>query len=305
MLKYIIRGLLGAIPVFIGVATIAFFLTHLSGDPVMLMVSMDTPPEQIVQIRHQMSFDLPLVIQFKNYIMDLLRLDLGISIRYQEPVIKLILERFPATLQLATASLLLALIIGIPAGIISAVKKNSISDYLVSVFSLFGQSAAPFWFGLMLMLVFSVKLNWLPSSGKGSLEQLIMPTLTLGLYFTASITRLTRSGMLEILQSDYIRTARAKGLSEKTVIYKHALKNSLIPVVTMIGIQFGVLLGGAVVTETVFAWPGLGRMIIQAIYNRDYPLVQGAMLFIATGFVIINIAVDIIYRFLDPRIKQS
>jgi peptide/nickel transport system permease protein len=305
MLKYVVKRLFGAIPVFIGVAIIAFSLTHLSGDPVMLMVSMDTPPEQIEQIRQQMGYDLPIYIQFKDYMLSLLRLDLGSSIRYQEPVAQLIMERFPATLQLATASLVLALLIGIPIGIISAVKKNSISDYVVSVFSLFGQSVAPFWFGLMLILLFSVVLNWLPASGKGSLEQLIMPTLTLGLFFTASVARLTRSGMLEIMQSDYIRTARAKGLDKQMVIGKHALKNSLIPVITMVGIEFGGLLGGAVVTEMIFSWPGLGRMIIQAIYNRDYPLVQGAMLFIATGFILINIAVDIIYRFLDPRIKHT
>jgi peptide/nickel transport system permease protein len=305
MIRYILKRLFGAIPVFLGVAIIAFSLTHLTGDPVMLMVSMDTPIEQIEQLRHQMGFDLPLYVQFKNYILGLLQLELGNSIRYDQPVFDLIMERFPATLQLAVTSLILALIIGIPIGIISAIKKNSISDYIVSLFSLFGQSVAPFWLGLMLILLFSVKLNWLPSSGKGSLEQLILPSLTLGLYFTASVARLTRSGMLEIMQSDYIRTARAKGLAKFIVINKHALKNSLIPVVTMIGIQFGGLLGGAVVTEMIFSWPGLGRMIIQAIYNRDFPLVQGAMLFIATGFILINITVDVIYRFLDPRMKHT
>ncbi len=305
MLKYIAKRIIGSIPVFIGVAIIAFSLTYLSGDPVSLMVSMDTPRDQVEELREQLGYNLPIHVQFTNYMVDLFRLDLGQSLRYQEPVVSLILERFPATLQLAVASVIVALAIGIPAGIISAIKKNSISDYLVSIFALFGQSVAPFWFGLMLILIFSVNLGWLPSSGRGSFEQLIMPSITLGLFFTASVARLIRSGMLEILHSDYIRTARSKGISKGLVVYKHALKNSLIPVVTMVGIQFGTLLGGAVVVEMIFSWPGIGRMIIQAIYNRDFPLVQGAMLFCAVGIIVANIIVDVIYRFLDPRIKHS
>ena len=305
MFKYIINRIISAIPVFIGVAVISFSLTYLSGDPVSLMVSMDTPKEEVEQLREQLGYNLPFYVQFQNYIIDLFQLDLGESLRYHEPVFDLIVERIPATTVLALASVVVALFIGIPAGIISAIKRNSLSDYFVSLMALFGQSVAPFWFGLMLILLFSINLNLLPSSGMGSFKQLIMPSLTLGLFFTAAVARLVKSEMLEIMHSDYIRTARSKGLSNVTIIFQHALRNSLIPVVTMIGIQFGTLLGGAVVVETIFAWPGIGRLILQAIYNRDFPLVQGAMLFSAVGIIIANIIVDIVYRLLDPRIKES
>jgi peptide/nickel transport system permease protein len=303
--KFFIKRLIDSIPVLIGVAIIAFFLVHLSGDPVLLMLPADTPPEQIEQFRHQMGYDRPILKQFVDFSVNLLTFNLGNSIRYQEPVVRLIWERFWATLKLAFVSLLIALILGIPGGIISAIHRGTIKDYAVSLIVFFGQAIPPFWLGLMMILVFAVNLRILPSSGMGTFKQLIMPALTVGLYFTASIARLTRSGILEIMGSDYIRTARAKGLSERIVIYKHALRNCLIPIVTMTGLQFGALLGGAVVTETIFAWPGIGRLMIQALYSRDYPLVQGTMLFFALIFIVVNFLTDMLYSLIDPRIRYK
>jgi peptide/nickel transport system permease protein len=215
----------------------------------------------------------------------------------------LVVERLPATFQLAGAGLLIALGLAIPAGIISAMKRNTAVDYVATVAALLGQAMPTFWLGIMLILVFSVRLNWLPSSGRGGLEHLILPAITLGLFTTARITRLTRSGMLEVLAQDYIRTARAKGLGESPVVWKHALKNASIPIVTIVGIDLGTLLGGSVITETIFAWPGVGRLSVQAIFNRDYPVVQSAVFLLASTFVIVNFLVDIVYTYLDPRIR--
>lgn len=305
MIKFILRRLVDAVPVFVGVAIIAFALVHLSGDPVLLMLPPDASPAEIASFRHEMGFDRPILVQFKDFAFRLARFDFGDSIRYQEPALDLILERFPATFQLAVASLLFSVVLGIPAGIISATRRNKVSDYIISVFAIFGQSVPPFWLGLMMILLFSVTFGWLPSSGIGTWRHLLMPAFTVGIYFTASIARLTRSGMLDVLGSDYIRTARSKGLNRRVVVYKHALRNSLIPIVTMIGLQFGVLLGGAVVTETIFAWPGIGRLMVQAIYNRDYPLAQATMIFFSSIFILMNILVDVLYSVIDPRIKNQ
>jgi ABC-type dipeptide/oligopeptide/nickel transport system permease component len=215
----------------------------------------------------------------------------------------LVLERLPATFQLAGAGLLIALCLAIPAGIVSAVKRNTAVDYVSTVVALLGQAMPTFWLGIMLILVFSVRLSWLPSSGRGTLEHLILPAITLGLFTTARITRLTRSGMLEVLGQDYIRTARAKGVGESPVVWKHALKNASIPIVTIVGIELGTLLGGSVITETIFAWPGVGRLSVQAIFNRDYPVVQAAVFLLASTFVIVNFLVDVVYTYLDPRIR--
>jgi len=215
----------------------------------------------------------------------------------------LVLERLPATFQLAGAGLLLALCVAIPAGIISALKRNTAIDYFSTVVALLGQAMPTFWLGIMLILVFSVRLNWLPSSGRGDIQHLVLPAVTLGLFTTARITRLTRSGMLEVLGQDYIRTARAKGVGEQPVVWKHALKNASIPIVTIIGIELGTLLGGSVITETIFAWPGVGRLSVQAIFNRDYPVVQAAVFILASTFVFLNFVVDLAYTWLDPRIR--
>jgi len=214
-----------------------------------------------------------------------------------------VVERLPATFELAGAGLVIALALAIPAGIVSAVRRNTSIDYISTVVALLGQAMPTFWLGIMLILVFSVRLNWLPSSGRGGLEHLILPAITLGLFTTARITRLTRSGMLEVLAQDYIRTARAKGVGESPVVWKHALKNASIPIVTIVGIDLGTLLGGSVITETIFAWPGVGRLSVQAIFNRDYPVVQSAVFLLASTFVIVNFLVDIVYTYLDPRIR--
>jgi peptide/nickel transport system permease protein len=213
------------------------------------------------------------------------------------------MERMPATLELSGAALVVALSLAIPAGIISAVRRNSLMDYVSTIIALLGQSMPTFWLGIMLILLFSVQLNVLPSSGRGGWQHMLLPAVTLGLFTTARITRLTRSGMLEVLNQDYIRTARAKGVSNPPVVWKHALKNAAIPIVTIVGIELGTLLGGSVITETIFAWPGVGRLSVQAIYNRDYPVVQAAVFMLSATFVLVNLVVDVLYTYLDPRIR--
>jgi len=215
----------------------------------------------------------------------------------------LVVERLPATLELAGAAMAIAIGLAIPAGIVSAVRRNTAIDYLSTVFALLGQSMPPFWLGIMLILVFSVQLHVLPSSGRGDLLHLVLPAVTLGLFTTARMMRLTRSGMLEVLGQDYIRTARAKGVSEPPVVWKHALRNAAVPIVTIAGIELGALLGGSVITETIFAWPGVGRLSVQAISNRDYPVVQAAVFLLSTTFVLVNLLVDVAYTYLDPRIR--
>jgi peptide/nickel transport system permease protein len=250
-----------------------------------------------------MGFDDPFFVQYGRFLKGALRGDFGQSVRHGEPAFDLVLERMPATLELAGAALLLALCLAIPAGIVSAVRRNSPVDYIATVVALFGQSLPTFWLGIMLILVFSVQFHWLPSSGRGTLQHLVLPAVTLGLFTTARITRLTRSGMLEVLSQDYIRTARAQGVNDPPLVWKHALKNAGIPIVTIVGIELGTLLGGSVITETIFAWPGVGRLSVQAIANRDYPVVQAAVFLLASTFVIVNLLVDVVYTYLDPRIR--
>jgi peptide/nickel transport system permease protein len=242
-------------------------------------------------------------VQYGRFLFGALHGNFGQSVRHGEPAFSLVVERMPATFQLSGAALLVALCLAIPAGIVSAVRRNTILDYISTVVALLGQSMPTFWLGIMLILVFSVQLNLLPSSGRGTLEHLILPAITLGLFTTARITRLTRSGMLEVLGQDYIRTARAKGVSGPPVVWKHALKNAAIPIVTIVGIELGTLLGGSVITETIFAWPGVGRLSVQAIYNRDYPVVQAAVFLLSSTFVLVNLVVDVVYTYLDPRIR--
>ena len=229
--------------------------------------------------------------------------DLGVSLYHHVPALSLILERLPASLELAGAAMLIAIVVSVPLGIVSAVKRGSIWDVASMLGALFGLSMPHFWLGIMLILLFSVTLGWLPTSGRGTLAHLVMPAIALGLSLMAMFARLTRSVMLEVLNQDYVRTARAKGLAERLVIGKHALKNALIPLVTVAGMQFGFLIGGTVIIETVFAWPGVGRLVVQAIFSRDYPLVQAAVLVLALIFVLVNLAVDLVYLYLDPRIS--
>ena len=303
MKAYLIRRLWQSLLVLLGVSVVVFLILHLTGDPAALLLPPDATAEDIAKFRTAMGFDDPVAVQYLRFLKGAVRGDFGESLRHGEPAMALVVERLPATFQLAGAGLLIALCLAIPAGIVSAVRRNTAVDYVSTVVALLGQAMPTFWLGIMLILVFSVRLNWLPSSGRGGLEHLILPAITLGLFTTARITRLTRSGMLEVLAQDYIRTARAKGLGESPVVWKHALKNASIPIVTIVGIELGTLLGGSVITETIFAWPGVGRLSVQAIFNRDYPVVQSAVFLLASTFVIVNFLVDIVYTYLDPRIR--
>ena len=303
MTTYFTRRLLQSLIVLLGVSFVVFFILHLTGDPALVLLPPDASPEDVRRFREAMGFNDPFLVQYGRFLGGALRGDFGQSIRHGESAFHLVAERMPATFELAGAALLLALVLSIPAGIISAVRRNTVLDYVSTVVALLGQSMPTFWLGIMLILLFSVQFHLLPSSGRGTLEHLILPAVTLGLFTTARITRLTRSGMLEVLGQDYIRTARAKGVSNPPVVWKHALKNAAIPIVTIVGIELGTLLGGSVITETIFAWPGVGRLSVQAIANRDYPVVQAAVFLLATTFVVVNLLVDIIYTYLDPRIR--
>ncbi|MBI4279672.1 MAG: ABC transporter permease [Armatimonadetes bacterium] len=282
---------------------VVFLILRLApGDPALLLLGDQTSPEGLAQLRKVMGLDRPLPEQYLNYLSRLLRGDFGTSIRAQRPVLTYVGYRLPASLQLLAATLAFAILLGLPIGIIAAVRHRSLVDYSVMTVSLLGQSVPAFWLGLMLIVVFSVHLRLLPPSGRGGLAHLIMPSFTLGFYLLGLVSRLTRSEMLEVLSADYVRTARAKGLAERIVVAKHALRNALLPVVTVLGLQAGALLGGAVVTETVFSWPGIGSLAVQAVYQRDYPVVQGIVLLSATMFVLVNFLVDVMYLYLDPRI---
>jgi peptide/nickel transport system permease protein len=301
--SYLLRRLWQSLIVLFGVSVVVFLILHLTGDPAGLLLPPDATAEDIARFRRAMGFDDPVTVQYLRFLKGAVRGDFGESLRHGEPAMGLVLERLPATFQLAGAGLLIALCLALPAGIVSAVRRNTTVDYVSTVVALLGQAMPTFWLGIMLILVFSVRLSWLPSSGRGGLEHLILPAITLGLFTTARITRLTRSGMLEVLGQDYIRTARAKGVGESPVVWKHALKNASIPIVTIVGIELGTLLGGSVITETIFAWPGVGRLSVQAIFNRDYPVVQAAVFLLASTFVIVNFLVDVVYTYLDPRIR--
>ena len=303
MKSYVLRRLRQALLVRVGVSVVVFAILHLTGDPAALLLPPDATAEDIARFRNAMGFDDPWIVQYGRFLKGAIHGNFGESLRHGEPAMELVLERLPATFQLAGAGLLLALCLAVPAGIVSAVKRNTVIDYFSTVVALLGQAMPTFWLGIMLILVFSVHFNWLPSSGRGDLQHLVLPAVTLGLFTTARITRLTRSGMLEVLGQDYIRTARAKGVSEQPVVWKHALKNASIPIVTIVGIELGTLLGGSVITETIFAWPGVGRLSVQAIFNRDYPVVQAAVFILASTFVVVNFLVDLAYTWLDPRIR--
>ena len=303
MLPYLLKRLLHTVYVIIGISVISFFFIHLSGDPVMLMLPADASHQEIEALRERLGFDDPIPVQYVRFAWKAVRGDFGESLYYHVPVMNLIVERLPASLELAVAAMVLALAIAVPIGIVSALKRGSLLDMGAMLGALFGLSMPHFWLGIMLMLLFSVQLGWLPTSGRGTWLHLIMPATALGMSLMAMFARLTRSVMLEVLSLDYIRTARAKGLKERMVIGKHALKNALIPLVTVAGMQFGFLIGGTVIIETVFAWPGLGRLVVQAIFNRDYPLVQAIVLVMAVIFVGMNLLVDLLYVYLDPQIS--
>ena len=282
-----------------------FGLVHLSGDPVLLMVSSDSPPDVVATTRHALGFDRPLHQQFGDYVGRVARGDLGISLRSNRPVGALIRERLPATVELTVAALLIAAAVAIPAGIVSAVKRGSAIDRVAMVGAVAGQAVPIFWLALLLITLFGVHLRWLPVFGRGSLAHLVLPAVSLSTVILGRLARLVRSSMLEVLGQDYGRTARAKGVGELRVLAGHALKNAAIPIVTLLGLQFAQLLGGAVVTETIFAWPGIGRLVVEAIFNRDFPVVQGVVLVVSLIFVAVNLLVDLAYAALDPRIRTE
>ena len=303
--RYIFKRILSAIPTLLGVLIFVFLLTRVIGDPVVVLLPPEASAEQILEMRATLGLDKSLLHQFWIYFRSAVTGDFGSSFWSDRPAVSVVLERFPATLQLALASTFVAILLGIPAGILAALKRNTLVDVGISVGALFGLSMPNFWLGLMMILFFGVTLRWLPISGHGSFAHIIMPALTLGTSMMAILARLMRTDLLDALSREYITTAAAKGLSARRVVLKHALKNALIPTVTLIGLQFGALLGGSVVTETVFAWPGLGRLIIQAIGKRDYPVIQAGVMLFAVFFIVINLVVDLTYAALDPRIKYD
>ncbi len=314
MIGYIVRRLFGVVPVLILVALGSFLLVHLvPGDPAMVMLGSDATPEQLRSLRTQMGLDRSLPEQFLIWVREAVRGNLGESFFLGRPVTQALMERLPATMQLAVLSLVFSLLIGIPAGIAAAIRQNSWWDQAVMVTAMGGISIPSFWLGLALILVFSVQLGWLPSGGYvplweefgAGLRALVLPAVSLGFMQAALIARMTRSSMLEVLRQDYVRTARSKGVREWGVIVKHTLKNAMIPVITTIGTAFGVLLGGAVIVEIVFTYPGLGRLVVLAVQRRDYPLVQGALLLTSVIYVLVNLAVDLLYSVFDPRIKYE
>ncbi len=305
MLTYIVRRLFLVIVVVWGAATLAFGLLYLSGDPVNLLLPLDASPEAREDLRRAYGFDQPLYVQYGRYLFKLTHGDFGTSLRSEEPALGLVLQRMGPTLLLAGWGLLFAVLFGVPAGVLAAVRKGSFVELVTMTLALLGQSVPVFWLGLMLILIFGLKLHWLPISGAGSWKHLILPTITVGTFVTASIARLTRSGVIQELRSDHVRTARAKGLSGRVVVYKHALRNAAIPVVTIIGLQLGALLSGAVITETIFAWPGIGRFVLIAVSQHDFPVVQATVVIFALMLAFINLIVDLAYLWLDPRVRYS
>ena len=306
MFQYIVKRLLSTIPVLLGISIMLFFMLRaLPGDPAQVIAGDMATQKEVELIRHQLGLDQPQYIQYGHFLRRLVRMDLGNSIRTQNPVITEILPRLKNTAILAVTATLLACLIGIPAGIVAAVRPYTVWDVLVTALALFGISMPAFWLGLMLIVMFSVKLQWLPVGGSGGIQFLVLPTITLASMLVAAFARNTRSSMMETLSQDYITTARSKGLNEEIVIIRHALKNALIPVVTVIGLQFGGLLGGTVLTETVFSWPGIGRLLVESILARDYPVIQGSILVFALLFILVNLTVDLVYGLIDPRVRYG
>ena len=304
MVRYISLRLLIAIPALWLIATMVFLLAHVvPGDPVQQMLGAGATLEDVQHLRHSLGLDLPVLVQYERYLSGAVRGNLGESFRYQRPVTGVVLEHYPATLELAIVALLVCGAIAIPAGMLAAQKRGTGTDHSIGVLTLFGLSVPNFALGPVLILVFSVLIGWLPVSGRGGVSHLILPAITLGAALAAILTRMVRTSVIEELSADYVRTARAKGLSERTVLFRHAFRNALIPILTILGLQFGTLLAGAIVTETIFSWPGIGRLAVQAIEARDYPLLQGCILVIAVSYVLVNLLTDVLYAFVDPRVR--
>ena len=303
MIAYLLRRLALVALVLLGVVTIVFFAQRLSGDPVGLLLPVDATQQQRDELAHELGLDRPLPLQYARFVADMARGDLGFSYRQQRPALALVLERLPSTLLLAGASLALATVLSIPLGILAAVRRDSWIDTAASFVSVIGQATPIYWLGLLLILLFSVQLRWLPSMGGDSFAALVLPVASLAVYSMARITRITRSAVLDTLSQDYVRTLRAKGLGEASLLFKHVLRNSSVPIVAMIGLQLGGLLGGAVLVESVFSWPGIGRLAVGAVQARDFPVVQAVTLIAAALFALVNLAIDLICAALNPQIR--
>lgn len=304
--RYIARRFLILIPTVLGVATLVFFFLHMiPGDPVEVMLGETAQAADMEELRRNLGLDKPLHIQYGTFIGGLFTGDMGRSFSYNRPVTGIITERLPATLELAIASMIVAILLAIPIGIFAAIKQYSFFDNTSMFLAFLGVSMPNFWLGPLLILLFSIHLDWFPVSGRGGFEFLVLPAITLGTAMAAMLSRITRSSVLEVMREDFVTTARAKGLPERTVILRHVLKNALIPIITVAALQFGALLSGAIITETVFDWPGLGTLFIGAIQSRDYPLVQGCVLYISMGYILVNLAADLAYALVDPRVRYG
>jgi peptide/nickel transport system permease protein len=305
VLAYLVRRLILVVVVIWGAATLAFGLLYLSGDPLNLLLPLDATPEVRESFRRALGFDRPIHVQYGVYLWSAIQGDFGMSLRSNAPALGLVLERMPASLLLAGTALLFAIVVGVPAGVMAALHRGKPTELGVMTFALLGQSIPVFWLGLMLILVFGLELRWLPISGYGTWRHLVLPTIALGTFTAAAIARLTRNGVLQELRSDYVRTARSKGAYPRDVVYRHALRNAAIPVVTVIGLQLGTLLSGAVITETIFAWPGVGRFVLIAVSQRDFPVVQASVIVFALLLALVNLLVDLSYVLLDPRVRYA
>jgi peptide/nickel transport system permease protein/oligopeptide transport system permease protein len=307
MLHYIARRLVAAVPTLLGVSLVVFMMVRLlPGDPARTVAGLLASEADVEHIRHQLGLDEPALVQYAAFLGRLVvHLDLGTSARTGQPVVSEVLARLPATTELAASSIALAALLGISAGLLAALNYQRRLDYLMSALMLFGISVPVYWLGLMLIVVFAIKLQWLPAAGSQDPGAWVLPTITLAAFSVALIARMTRSTMLEVLRADYVVTARAKGLVETSIVYGHALRNALLPVITVVGHQFGTLLGGAVLTETVFGWPGMGQLLVDALFARDYPVVQGIVLTFSALFILVNLAVDLLYGYIDPRIHYG
>jgi ABC-type dipeptide/oligopeptide/nickel transport system permease component len=305
MLRAVLSRVVQAVPALIGITAVAFVLLHISGDPTYILLPPEASNAERAAFRHAYGLDEPLPIQYATYVARLVQGDLGTSFAFREPALQVVMRRYPNPLELAVVATLVALLVAIPAGVLSAVRRGSVLDRVLMTLVLLAQSIPTFWLGMLLILVLAVGLRWFPASGQGSLANLVLPCVTLSAWFVALLTRLTRSEMLEVLAQDYVRTARAKGVRERVVLLRHGLRNASIPIVTIVGLQFGGLLGGAVMTETVFAWPGVGTLILDSILKKDYPVVLAGVLVVAGTFILINLVLDLLYVYLDPRLQRG
>jgi peptide/nickel transport system permease protein len=305
MSEYLIRRLAFSLTALLGVITIVFVLLHVSGDPAALLVTQDATRQDMERIRQAYGLDRPLSEQYARFLGRVVRGDLGYSYRQDVPVTELIAEHLGATFELAFASLAVAVVLGVALGMAAAVRRGSGIDTAAMTLALFGTSMPSFWLGLLLIIVFGVKLGWLPVSGYGGADHLVMPAFVLGGFYAAQVSRLTRASLLEVLAQDYIRTGRAKGLRGRVVLFKHALRNAALPVLTVVGLSFGQMLGGAIIVESIFAWPGMGRLAVQAVLGRDFPVVQGVAIMGAAVFLAVNLTVDMVYGWVDPRLRSA